>query len=79
MKSSGNCDRVVLAGRHGCRVIYCEDCNVAEVEVGSLSLRLEMQAFNALGEMMQEAMQKLAVMNRAEKEQRPYSIAGKVH
>jgi hypothetical protein len=47
--SSNTCNRIVLAGAHGCRVLYCEECKVAEVEMGALSLRLEMQAFNSLG------------------------------
>jgi hypothetical protein len=59
MESSNSCHRIVLAGNSGCRVLYCEECNVAEVEVGALSLRLEMTAFNSLGEMLQEAMNKL--------------------
>lgn len=65
MKSSNNCKRVVLAGSDGCRVLFCEECNVAEVEVGALSLRLEAHAFHTLGELLQEATAKLAVFNAA--------------
>lgn len=79
MKSLSSCNRVVLAGRNGCRVLYCENCNVAEIEVGSLSLRLEIQAFNTLGEMMQEAMQRLAIMSGAEKGHGSYPVAEKLH
>lgn len=61
MKTANNCRRVVLAGGEGCRVLYCEECNVAEVEVGALSLRLEAHAFNSLAEMMQEAAARLAI------------------
>ncbi|SNR76194.1 hypothetical protein SAMN05192560_0944 [Methylobacillus rhizosphaerae] len=61
MKTANNCKRVVLAGGEGCRVLYCEECNVAEVEVGALSLRLEAHAFNSLAEMMQEAAARLAI------------------
>ncbi|MCB5191697.1 hypothetical protein LG198_13240 [Methylobacillus arboreus] len=61
MKTANNCRRVVLAGGDGCRVLYCEECNVAEVEVGALSLRLEEHAFNSLAEMIQEAAARLAI------------------
>lgn len=53
------CKRIVLAGMRGCRVSYCEDCRVAEIEVGALSLRLEVQAFGNLTEVLREANEKL--------------------
>ncbi|MDR5170954.1 hypothetical protein IHQ56_03885 [Methylobacillus flagellatus] len=61
MKTANNCRRVVLAGAEGCRVLYCEECNVMEIEVGALSLRLEDHAFNSLAEMIQEAATRLAI------------------
>ena len=79
MKTQAGCKRVVLAGSDGCKVSYCEDCKVTELEIGALSLRLEMQAFNSLGEMMQEAMARLAVFNAATTEHEFYSRAGNVH
>jgi len=63
MKTVNNCRRVVLAGSDGCRVVYCEECHVAEVEVGALSLRLEDHAFNSLAEMIQEAATRLAILS----------------
>lgn len=59
------CKRILLAGVDGCRVSYCEDCHVAEVEVGALSLRLEAHAFANLSEIMQEASAKLAAFHAA--------------
>jgi hypothetical protein len=79
MEPSNSCHRVVLAGNSGCRVLYCEECNVAEVEVGALSLRLEMIAFNSLGEMLQEAMNQLAQIQNANARQKSYSHVGNVH
>jgi hypothetical protein len=60
------CKRIVLAGQEGCRVSYCEDCRVAEIEVGALSLRLEMNAFSNLSDILREASAKLAVYQAAE-------------
>lgn len=79
MKTQAGCKRVVLAGSDGCKVSYCEDCKVTELEIGALSLRLEMQAFNSLGEMMQEAMAKLAIFKAAETQHDYFSRVGNVH
>jgi hypothetical protein len=79
MESSNSCHRVVLAGNAGCRVLYCEECNVAEVEVGALSLRLEMAAFHSLGEMLQEAMSSLAKIDSAKSGRNNYSHIGNMH
>jgi|GEM_PF-1520257 len=45
MSSNDKCSKTVLAGENGCRVTYCHDCRVAEIEVGSVSLRLKEDAF----------------------------------
>lgn len=79
MKTQAGCKRVVLAGSDGCKVSYCEDCKVTELEIGALSLRLEMQAFNSLGEMMQEAMARLAIFKAAETQHDYFSRVGNVH
>jgi hypothetical protein len=64
--SQSSCKRILLAGQEGCRVAYCEDCRVAEIEVGALSLRLEMQAFTNLSEILKEASAKLAAYQAAQ-------------
>lgn len=79
MKPSNSCKRVLLAGKDGCRVLFCEDCNVAEVEVGALSLRLEVHAFNTLTEMLQEAARILASFAAVKSQQNMQGLAGNVH
>ncbi len=59
------CKRFILAGAEGCRVTYCEDCRVTEIEIGAVSLRLEMQAFTSLSQMLQEAQSKLTALDAA--------------
>lgn len=69
MKPQTVCRRIVLAGETGCRVVYCEDCQVAELEVGAVSLRLEKQAFDTLAAVLQAAggrLAKLKVTGEAE-------------
>jgi hypothetical protein len=55
MKSVKQCNKTVLAGESGCRVTYCQDCRVAEIEVGSVSLRLTEEAFRQFRMLMADA------------------------
>jgi hypothetical protein len=66
--SSEPCKRIVLSGAEGCRVTYCEDCKVAEIEVGAVSLRLHVPAFEALSDILSEAAAKLNALHRAQAE-----------
>ncbi len=79
MKSKNACHRIVLAGEEGCRVLYCEDCKVAELEIGAMSLRLEMQAFDTLAAMVQQAEKRLALVKAATLQDRFTARSGNVH
>lgn len=41
MSKDEACKRILLAGADGCRIVYCEGCGVAELELGAISVRLE--------------------------------------
>lgn len=56
------CSKTVLAGENGCRVIYCHHCQVAEIEIGSVSLRLKKDAFRQLRHLMGTAVDSLDVL-----------------
>jgi hypothetical protein len=79
MKASKPCHRIVLAGEEGCRVLYCEDCNVAELEIGAMSLRLEAHAFESLARMVRQAEQRLALVKAAGLQERFNARSGNVH
>lgn len=80
MKSTNNCKRVVLAGNNGCRVWFCEECQVAEVEVGALSLRLELAAFCSLSALLAEASSKIAALGAIKSTQQEFSSGiGNLH
>jgi hypothetical protein len=64
--NQSSCKRILLAGQAGCRVTDCEDCHVAEIEAGALSLRLEMQALSNLSEVLKQASAKLAAYQAAQ-------------
>jgi hypothetical protein len=55
MNSKTQCSKTVLAGESGCRVTYCHDCRVAEIEVGSVSLRLKEDAFRLFQHLIDNA------------------------
>ena len=56
------CNKVVLARNEGCRVIFCERHQVAEVEIGAISLRLDIEALNTLNELLMDATQNIATL-----------------
>lgn len=59
MNSKTQCSKTVLAGENGCRVVYCHDCRVAEIEVGSVSLRLKEDAFRNFRQLIGDAVDTL--------------------
>lgn len=59
MKSVKQCSKTLLAGDAGCRVTYCRQCRVAEIEVGAVSLRLEDAAFRSLAALLADAVRGL--------------------
>jgi len=79
MKTVNNCKRIVLAGNDGCRVWFCEECQVAEIEVGSLSLRLEAHAFSSLAELLAEAASKVAAIKSVKNLQEDFSSLRNLH
>lgn len=62
MNQNEPCKRVLLAGENGCRVVYCEACQVAELEIGALSLRLEERSLHQVHKTLEQALIKLSVL-----------------
>ncbi len=63
MDEHSSCRKVLLAANEGCRVLYCEAHCMAEVEVGALSLRFDVEAFASLHELFDEAIKRISVIN----------------
>ncbi|HSI38558.1 MAG TPA: hypothetical protein VK946_05755 [Methylotenera sp.] len=57
-----SCRRILLAGAEGCKIIYCDGCGVAEMELGALSVRLELNALHNLQAVLGQAAMKLSVL-----------------
>lgn len=62
------CKKILIAMQHNARVMYCEAHNVAELEIGAVSLRLDVESFAMLGDCMAEAIAKLAVVQEAKRQ-----------
>lgn len=62
MRQDDSCKHILLAGADGCRIIYCEGCEVAEMELGAISVRLELSAMHNLQAVLGQAAQKLSVL-----------------
>lgn len=58
------CKRVVLAGSEaeGCQVIYCPDCEIAELEMGAMNVRLEESVFRTVVAILNSASKNLEAM-----------------
>ena len=62
MRDEKQCRRILLAGAEGCKIIYCEGCEVAEMELGAVSVRLELNALHNLQAVLGQAAMKLSVL-----------------
>lgn len=61
MGNARSCKRMILASAEGCRVIFCEDCKIAELEFGVLSVRIELSVIYHLQSVLDTATRKLSV------------------
>lgn len=62
MREHEQCRKMVLAGGEGCRIIYCEGCKVVEVQLGAISVHLELSAMHNLQTILGQAAIKLSVL-----------------
>lgn len=62
MRKDEACKRIVLADAEGCKIVYCEGCEVAEMELGAISVRLELSALHNLQTILGQAAMKLSVL-----------------
>ena len=55
MATNQQCEKVELAGTQGFRVVYCQNCEVVELEIGALSLRLTPEIAQRFANVMMKA------------------------
>lgn len=53
------CEKIILAENFGVRLIYCKKCDVVELEIGAISLRLEPTHMQQIANILMKASLKL--------------------
>jgi len=61
MSNESSCSRVLLSKNEIGRIVFCEGCSVAELEIGAISLRIEGSALNALKMLLADAATRLTL------------------
>jgi hypothetical protein len=56
---SDPCEKIILAESQGVRLIYCKNCDVIELEIGAISLRLAPTHMQQVANSMMKASLKL--------------------
>ena len=67
--SQSNCTKIELANNLGVRLLCCKKCEVVELEIGTISLRLSPDMIQRMANMMMKASLKLDHVNAASKSQ----------
>ena len=70
MSNKESCSRVLLSKNEIGRIVFCEGCSVAELEIGAISLRIEGSALNSLKMLLADAATRLMLYQQ---EQAVYS------
>lgn len=66
MSESSGCEKIQVASAYGCRIHYCQTHQVAELEIGAISIRLDIEAYSALSGVMQQSHARIAVLNQTQ-------------
>jgi len=61
MNNEATCSRVLLSKNEIGRIVFCEGCSVAELEIGAISLRIEGSALNTLKMLVADAATRLTL------------------
>lgn len=61
------CKKIELANGLGVRLLYCESCQVVELEIGAISLKLSPDMIQRIANIMMKASLKLDHVNAASK------------
>jgi len=53
------CEKIVLADALGVKLLYCENCEIVELEIGAMSIRLSPDMIQRMANVMMKASLKL--------------------
>ena len=63
------CKKIELANGLGVRLLYCENCQVVELEIGAMTLKLSPDKIQRMANIMMKASLKLDHVNAANQSQ----------
>ena len=66
MSESSGCEKIQVASAHGCCIHYCQTHQVIELEIGAITIRLDIEAYAALSGLMQQSYRRIAVLNQTQ-------------
>lgn len=67
--SESDCTKIELSNSLGVRLLYCKNCEVVELEIGAISIKLNPDMIQRMANMMMKASLKLEHINAASKPQ----------
>ena len=67
---TSKCAKIELASGLGLRLLYCKNCDIVELEIGAISLRLSPQAVQRMANLMMKASLNLDRLTQREKQSR---------
>ena len=81
MNKDASCLRVLLAKNEAGRVGYCEGCDVVELEIGAMSLRIDAKDLHFLANLFKDADVRLAYyrLEKDYEQPKPAANIGHVH
>jgi hypothetical protein len=80
MKAYRECEKIELAETAGFRVIYCTKCEVVELEIGALSLRLTQDMVQHFANVLMKGSLKLERLTQSGIYEKPMTAgAGALH
>lgn len=78
VKNDSACEKIELANSCGVRLIYCQDCQVVELEIGAICVRLCPDVIQRMANVMMKASLELehvaAISNKPPANARPQMI-----
>ena len=67
--SQSDCTKIELANSLGVRLLYCKNCEVVELEIGAISIKLSPDMIQRMANVMMKASLKLEHVNATSKSQ----------
>jgi hypothetical protein len=67
MHDENNCNKTIIADLAGFKIVFCENHQMIELIIGGMSLRLDLDNFNNLNELLNIAYRNLNIISGSDK------------